>query len=141
MEEMGRAQGNIATDPSLKVVGTRWVSTPKEPDLKARLVVQGCSTGSRDSFFLVLSCAAQEHWSCGSADAASAYLQAGRTERLLLLMMPKRQPPLAQDAPDRSKKKSFSQKCQHGKNLTNAATHPNKKESAQPQSWRKNTSR
>ena len=50
-------------------------------------------TGSRDSFFLVLSCAAQEHWSCGSADAASAYLQAGGIERLLLLMMPKRQPP------------------------------------------------
>ena len=42
--------------------------------------------------FLVLSCAAQEHWSCGSADAASAYLQAGGIERLLLLM-PKRQPP------------------------------------------------
>ena len=46
-------------------------------------------TGSRDSFFLVLSCAAQEHWSCGSADAESAYLQAGGIERLLLLMMPK----------------------------------------------------
>ena len=44
-------------------------------------------------FFLVLSCAAQEHWSCGSADAASAYLQAGGIERLLLLMMPERQPP------------------------------------------------
>ena len=44
-------------------------------------------TGSRDSFFLVLSCAA--HWSCGSR----CYLQAGRIERLLLLMMPKRQPP------------------------------------------------
>ena len=52
-------------------------------------------TGSRDSFFLVLSCAAQEHWSCGSADAASAYLQARGIERLLLLMMPKRQPPPA----------------------------------------------
>ena len=50
-------------------------------------------TGSRDSFFLVLSCAALEHWSCGSADAASAYLRAGGIERLLLLMMPKRQPP------------------------------------------------
>ena len=115
MEEMGGAQGNIATDagklrmlksrfPNLKIVGRRWVLTPKEPDFKARLVVQGCQedpsmmcadspTGSRDSFFLVLSCAAQEHWSCGSADAASAYLQAGRIERLLLLMMPKRQPP------------------------------------------------
>ena len=90
--------------PNLKIVGTRWVLTPKEPDFKARLVVQGCQedpsmmrtdspTGSRDSFFLVLSCAAQEHWSCGSADAASAYLQAGGIERLLLLMMPKRQPP------------------------------------------------
>ena len=45
------------------------------------------------TFFLVLPCAAQEHWSCGSADAASAYLQAGGIERLLLLMMPKRQPP------------------------------------------------
>ena len=84
--------------PNLKIVGTRWVLTPKEPDFKARLVVQGCQedpsmmrtdspTGSRDSFFLVLSCAAQEHWSCGSADAASAYLQAGGIERLLLLMM------------------------------------------------------
>ena len=50
-------------------------------------------TGSRDSFFLVLSCAAQEHWSCGSADAASAYLQAGGIEWLLLFMVPKRQPP------------------------------------------------
>ena len=90
--------------PNLKIVGTRWVLTPKEPDFKARLVVQDCQedpsmmrtdspTGSRDSFFLVLSCAAQEHWSCGSADAASAYLQAGGIERLLLLMMPKRQPP------------------------------------------------
>ena len=49
-------------------------------------------TGSRDSFILVHSCAAQEHSSCCSADAASAYLQAGRIERLLLLMMPKRQP-------------------------------------------------
>ena len=86
--------------PNLKIVGTRSVLTPKEPDFKARLVVQGCQedpsmmrtdspTGSRDSFFLVLSCAAQEHWSCGSADAASAYLQAGGIERLLLLMMQK----------------------------------------------------
>ena len=117
---MGRTQGNIAIDagelrmlksrfPNLKIVGTRWVFTrwvltPKEPDFKARLVVQGCQeypsmmrtdspTGSRDSFFLFLSCAAQEQWSCGSADAASAYLQAGGIERLLLLMMPKRQPP------------------------------------------------
>ena len=90
--------------PNLKIVGTRWVLTPKEPDFKARLVVQGCQedpsmmrtdspTGIGDIFFLVLSCAAQEHWSCGSADAASAYLQAGGIERLLLLMMPKRQPP------------------------------------------------
>ena len=89
--------------PNLKIVGTRWVLTPKEPDFKARLVVQGCQedpsmmrtdspTGSRDSCFLVLSCAT-EHWSCGSADAASAYLQAGGISRLLLLMMPKRQPP------------------------------------------------
>ena len=66
--------------PNLKIVGTRWVLTPKEPDFKVRLVVQGCQedpsmmradspTGSRDSLFLVLSCAAQEHWSCGSAVA------------------------------------------------------------------------
>ena len=48
-------------------------------------------TGNRDSFFLVLSRAAQEQWSCGYADAA--YMQAGGIERLLLLMMPKRQPP------------------------------------------------
>ena len=90
--------------PNLEIVGTRRVLTPKEPDFKARLVVQSCQedpsmmrmdspTGSRDSFFLVLSCAAQEHLSCGSADAASAFLQAGGIERLLLLMMPKRQPP------------------------------------------------
>ena len=46
-------------------------------------------TGSRDSFSLVLSCAAQERWSCGSANAASAYLQGGGIERLLLLMTPK----------------------------------------------------
>ena len=68
--------------PNLNIVGTRWVLTPKEPYFKARLVVQGCQedpsmmrtdapTASSDSFFLVLSCAAQEHWSCGSADAAS----------------------------------------------------------------------
>ena len=44
-------------------------------------------------FSLVLSCAEQEHWSCGSADAASANLQAGGIKRLLLLMMPIRQPP------------------------------------------------
>ena len=48
--------------PNLKIVGTRCVLTPKEPDFKARLVVQGCQedpsmmrtdspTGSRDSFF------------------------------------------------------------------------------------------
>ena len=90
--------------PKVKIVGTRSVLTPKEPDFKARLVVQGCQedpsmmrtdspTGSRGSFFLVLSCAGEEHWTCGSADAASAYLQAGGIERLLLLMMPKRQPP------------------------------------------------
>ena len=88
--------------PYLKIVGTRWVLTPKEPDFKARLVVQGCQEDPcmvrTDplqvvvTFFLVLSCEAQEHWSCGSADAASAYLQARRIE-LLLLMMPKRQPP------------------------------------------------
>ena len=28
--------------PNLKIVGTRWVLMPKEPDFKARLVVQGC---------------------------------------------------------------------------------------------------
>ena len=27
--------------PNFKIVGTRWVLTPKEPDFKARLVVQG----------------------------------------------------------------------------------------------------
>ena len=81
--------------PSLKIVGT--IS-------KRDFVVQGCQedpsmmrtdspTGSRDNFFLVLSCAAQGHRSCGAADAASAYLQAGGNGRLLLLMMPKRQPP------------------------------------------------
>ena len=51
-------------------------------------------TGSRDSlswFFLVQS---QEHGSCGSNDAASACFQARGIERLLLLMMPKQQPPL-----------------------------------------------
>ena len=74
--------------------------TAKEPDFKARLVVQSFQedpsmmrtdspTGSRGSFFLVLSCAAQDCWSCGSAHAASAYLQAGG----IVLMMPKRQPP------------------------------------------------
>ena len=41
-------------------------------------------TGSRDSFFLVLSCAAQEHWSCGAADAASAYLQSRRNRTIAL---------------------------------------------------------
>ena len=90
--------------PELKIAGTRWVFTPKEPDYKARLVVQGFQedpimmrtdspTGSGDSFFLVLCCAAQEHWSCGSADAASAYFQAAGIERLLLLEMPRQQPP------------------------------------------------
>ena len=61
--------------PNVKIVGTRSVLTPKEPDFKARLVVQGCQedpsmmrtdfpTGVRGSCFLFLSCAAQEHWSC-----------------------------------------------------------------------------
>ena len=27
---------------NLKIVGSRWVLTPKEPDFKERLVVQGC---------------------------------------------------------------------------------------------------
>ena len=47
--------------PNILFVGTRWVLTPKEPDFKARLAVQGCqedpsmmrtdsSTSSRDSF-------------------------------------------------------------------------------------------
>ena len=47
--------------PNLKIVGTRWVLTPEEPDFKARLAVQGCQedpsmmrtdspTDSRDSF-------------------------------------------------------------------------------------------
>ena len=89
--------------PNLNFFGTRWVLTPKEPDFKARLVVQSCQedpsmmrtdspTGSRD-MFLVFSFAAQEHWSCDSADAVSAYLQEAGIERLLLLMIPKRQPP------------------------------------------------
>ena len=42
-------------------------------------------TGSRDSFFLVLSCAAQEHWSCGSADAVSTYILASRRNRTIAL--------------------------------------------------------
>ena len=49
-------------------------------------------TSSRDSFFLVLSCAAQEHYCCGYSDTASAHLQARGIERLLLLTMSKRQP-------------------------------------------------
>ena len=53
----------------------------------------GLSHKQPRQFFLVLPCAAHEHWSFGSADAASAYLQARGIERLLLLMMPKRQPP------------------------------------------------
>ena len=99
--ERNKWEEHKATLPLTQGEFRRWVLTPKEPDFKARLVVQGCQedpsmmrpTGSRDSFFLVHSCAAQEHWSCGSADAASPYLQAGRIERLLLLMMPKHQPP------------------------------------------------
>ena len=74
--------------PNFKIVGTRWALTPKEPDFKARLAEQRCQedpsmmrtdspTSRRDSFFLVLSCTAQEHLSCGSADAAAANLQAG----------------------------------------------------------------
>ena len=51
----------ISRFPNLKIVGTRWVLTPKELYFKARLVVQGYQedssmmrtdtpTGSRDSF-------------------------------------------------------------------------------------------
>ena len=64
--------------PNLKIVGTRWVLTPKEPDFKARLVVQGCQedpsmmrtdspTGSRDSFFpgpFLRSTGVLELWFC-----------------------------------------------------------------------------
>ena len=81
--------------PNLNIVGTRWVLTSKEPDFKARLVVQGSPedptmmrtnsrTSSRDSFFLVLSCAAQEHWSCGSAAAASAQTSCRRNRKVAL---------------------------------------------------------
>ena len=85
MAEMGGAQGNIATSrmlksrfPNLKIVGMRWVLTPKEPDFKARLVVQGCQedppmmrgdspTGGRDSFFpgpFLRSTGTLELWFC-----------------------------------------------------------------------------
>ena len=64
--------------PNLKIVGTRLVLTPKEPDFKARLVVQGCQedpsmmrtdspTGSRDSFFpgsFLRSTGTLELWFC-----------------------------------------------------------------------------
>ena len=55
----------------------------------------GLAYRQSSQFVLVLSCAAQEHWSCGSADAASAYLQAGGggIERLLLLVVPEQQAP------------------------------------------------
>jgi hypothetical protein len=90
--------------PTLRIVGTRWVLTVKEPDFKARLVVQGCQedptelrcdspTGSRDAFFVCVQAAAQAHWTCCSMDAASAYLQAGGIERILLLRMPVSNPP------------------------------------------------
>ena len=63
--------------PNLKIVGTRWM-TPKEPDFKARLVVQGCQedpsmmrtdspTSSRDSFScfsLLRSTRTLELWFC-----------------------------------------------------------------------------
>ena len=68
MAEMGGAQltqGELrmlrSRFPQLKIVGTRWVLTPEEPDFKAKLAVQGCQehptmmrtdspTGSRNSF-------------------------------------------------------------------------------------------
>ena len=63
--------------PNLKIVGTRWVLTPKEPDFKARLVVQSCQedpsmmrtdspTGSRDSFLgsFMRSTGTLELWFC-----------------------------------------------------------------------------
>ena len=90
--------------PNLRFVGTRWVLTLKYPDYKARLAVQVCQgeptelrcdspLGSRGAFFIVIGAADQEHWDICSMDAASAYLQPGGIERLLLLMMPKEKSP------------------------------------------------
>ena len=92
--------------PSLRVVGTRWVLTRKTPSgaFKARLVVQGCQedrnamrtdapTGSRDALFLTLAAAAQKGFSLVSYDAESAYLQAEGINRLLLLRLPLVNPP------------------------------------------------
>ena len=96
-------------NPDQKIVGTRWVFTEKviqvKPDDKARLVVQGCQedkgyirtdapTGSRDAFFMTLSAAAQSGWDYSVFDAQSAYLQSDGIERLLLLRMPHKNPPL-----------------------------------------------
>ena len=89
--------------PILKIVGTRWVLTPKEPDVKASFVVQGCQedpsmmrtdypTSTRDSFPASFSRSKRtlELWFCRCRLCIFA---SGKIERLLLHMMPKRQPP------------------------------------------------
>ena len=92
--------------PSLRVVGARWVLTRKTPSgaFKARLAVQGCQedsnamrtdapTGNRDALFLTLAAAAQKGFPLVSYDAESAYLQAEGINRLLLLRLPLVNPP------------------------------------------------
>lgn len=70
----------LKRNPHQKIVGTRWVLTPKGADYKARLVVQGCQedktyirsdapTGSRDAFFLTLAFGSQKGWKITSFDA------------------------------------------------------------------------
>ena len=86
-----------------RAIGTRWVLTRKDGGFKARLVVQGCQedrnqirsdapTGSLLSFYLTLAYAAQQGWSLGGFDTASAYLQSEGIARTLLLRMPARHP-------------------------------------------------
>ena len=94
----------LKQNPHQKIVGTRWVLTPKGADYKARLVVQGCQedktyirsdapTGSRDAFFLTLAFGSQKGWKVTSFDAQSAYLQSDGISRLLLIRMPWQNPP------------------------------------------------
>lgn len=94
-----------ANRPDVRIVDTRWVLTIK-PDgsSKARLVVVGCQepklnirsdapTASHEALMLTLGFGAQKGWSLLGYDAQTAYLQSEGIERLLLLRLPKEDPP------------------------------------------------
>ena len=96
---------NALIDRGAKPVGCRWVLTGK-PDnsIKARLVVQGCQerdtglrtaapTGSFEALMLTIQAGLEPGWIIESYDAKTAYLQSGKIDRVLVLRMPRENPP------------------------------------------------